>query len=157
MVRILKDKQALIFVLSVNMLTFGFSLSSLMASPAARCIAFQTSLKVLYNQGHIEPALFQKVVDANYQRAAAASKTYPTPVYVHQKATRLAWSQAKKITDPKMGRVYATSFSVAADCLENFEKEHSILDDAFAAWEPEVSKIFTENRDEFDDLEDLDK
>ena len=103
-----------------------------MASPAARAVALQTTLKYLHFKKNIDPQIYNHVKDEVCKVGLDASKNYSSPIYALTKANKLAWNGIKNEDNLSHLKIFSRTYEIAFNCLHiGYINELKILDKAF--------------------------
>ena len=114
----------------------------LKASPAARAIAYQTTLRFLnmHTENIVRPNFLREMTHSMLKAVDATSKKYQLPINAHLKASSKAW-QNVRLAEKDIGQVYSDSYHTALEHLSNYETEHTLLNETFSTFESDLSHI----------------
>ena len=106
--------------------------SNAKASPTARAVALQSTLRHLNHRNKVDAHVYNHVKDEIYKVGLEASKNYSTPIYALVKANRLAWNGIKNENHSNYLKLFLQSYMIAFNCLHvGYFKELKLLDGAF--------------------------
>ena len=120
--------------------TFLVNNMDLKASPAARAIAYHTTLRFLNLQSGFRTNFFKNMTQSMLSSVEATSKNHNIPINAHLKASSLAWRNARD-GEKNAAEVYDNSYEIALNYLSDHGTELKLLDEAFDSFECELENI----------------
>lgn len=129
-----------ILMMSLPYLSFFSCAKTVEASPAARAIAYHTTLRFLHFHSIVRTGFLKKTTFSMLNLVENTSNLHQIPINAHLKASSLAWKNVQ-ISENNLAQVYDNSYYIALNYLSRYGIELNLLNETFSSFESDLSNL----------------